>query len=232
MASNRASADDFEEHVESTALPGQQSTKHFPPSERPNAFTEMMSPRKPKSPKSTLSTTDAPTKHTVFAGRDGLAAYTTDPASFPASREEEKKVRAIAASELRRRFGKFSATERPRLAALESDDPPDELPSGRDWEREIMSGTHANPSMNHLHIHVLSKDMVGESMKKRNHYLSFTTRFLIGMDQYPLDTNDERRRYGHFPEDMLCWRCGRNFGNKMARLREHLEDEFEEWKKE
>ncbi|KAK0874903.1 aprataxin-like protein [Friedmanniomyces endolithicus] len=282
MASNRASADDFEELVESTALPGQQSTKHFPPSERPNAFTEMMSPRKPKSPKSTLSTTDAPTKHTVFAGRDGLAAYTTDPASFPASRvvyyndnfvvindlfpkasvhllilprdpkknvirpqeafddpvflrecqEEEKKVRAIAASELRRRFGKFSATERPRLAALESDDPPDELPSGRDWEREIMSGTHANPSMNHLHIHVLSKDMVGKSMKKRNHYLSFTTRFLIGMDQYPLDTNDERRRYGHFPEDMLCWRCGRNFGNKMARLREHLEDEFEEWKKE
>lgn len=36
-SSNVASADDFEEQVESTAVPGQQSTKQFPPSERPNA---------------------------------------------------------------------------------------------------------------------------------------------------------------------------------------------------
>ncbi|TKA80091.1 hypothetical protein B0A55_02463 [Friedmanniomyces simplex] len=282
MTSNHATADDFEEHVESTALPGQQSKKHFPPTERPNAFTEMMSPRKPKPLKPTPGTTDGVSKRTVFAGREGLAAYTTDPASFPPSRvvyytdkfvvindlfpkaavhllilprdpkknvirpqeafddpvflqecqEEEKNVRAIAASELCRRFGKSSASERPRLAALESDDPPDELPPGRDWEREILSGTHANPSMNHLHIHVLSRDLVGESMKKRNHYLSFTTAFLIGMDQYPLDEGDGRRRYGHFPEDMVCWRCGRNFGNKMARLKEHLGEEFEEWKRE
>jgi len=42
MTAIPASADDFEEHVESTALPGQQSTKHFPPSERPNACTRTL----------------------------------------------------------------------------------------------------------------------------------------------------------------------------------------------
>jgi hypothetical protein len=34
---DRATADDFEEHVESTALPGKQSTKGFPSSAKPNA---------------------------------------------------------------------------------------------------------------------------------------------------------------------------------------------------
>ncbi|KAK3110017.1 aprataxin-like protein, partial [Teratosphaeriaceae sp. CCFEE 6253] len=78
-----ASADDYEEHVESTAVPGQQSTDH-PPSSRPSAFTELMSPRKAKS--SRPSSTDTATKQTTFYGRDGLAAYTTDPVSFPPSR--------------------------------------------------------------------------------------------------------------------------------------------------
>jgi aprataxin len=31
---------------------------------------------------------------------------------------------------------------------------------------------------------------------------------------------------------MKCWRCGMNFGNRFARLKEHLEAEFEEWKRE
>lgn len=108
----------------------------------------------------------------------------------------------------------------------------DELPSGRDWAKDVISGIHANPSMNHLHIHVLSRDMFSEPMKKTNHYLSFTTDFFVGLDQFPLPANDHRRVYKHFPADMLCWRCGKNFGNKISKLKEHLADEFEEWKKE
>lgn len=242
--------------------------------------TQMMIPQAKQ--KSAPSATDKKTSQTLFYGRDGLAAYTHDPASFPSTRvlyytdkfvviddlypkaaihllilprdttknvirpqeafddpvflaecqTEEKKVRAMVASELRRRYGKHSASDRPRLEAMEADDPPDVLPAGRDWSKDVISGTHANPSMNHLHIHVLSRDMVSDPMKKRNHYLSFTTDFLIRMDEYPLAEGDRRRRYGHFPEDMLCWRCGRNFGNKMARLKEHLDEEFEDWKKE
>lgn len=242
--------------------------------------TELLKP-KDKPPSKSRPKRD-PSARTVFAGRDGLAAYTTDPAAFPPSRvvysnekftvindlypkstvhllllprdtrmnvqrgqeafddpeflaecrEETKKVRALVANELRRKHGKYSAQEKARIQAMESDDPPDELPPGRDWDKDIKVGTHANPSMNHLHIHVMSRDMVGEYMKHRNHYMSFTTDFLIGLDEYPLAKNDERRHYRHFPEDMVCWRCGRNFGNKMTKLRRHLEEEFDEWKRE
>lgn len=147
-------------------------------------------------------------------------------------REEEKKVRKIVASELRRRYGKYSAQDQPRIQALESDDPPEKLPAGRDWTKDVMSGIHANPSMSHLHIHVLSKDMVSEPMKRKNHYLSFTTDFLVGLEHFPLAKDDYRRKYKNFPEDMLCWRCGQNFQNEMTKLKEHLEHEKDSWIRE
>jgi aprataxin len=236
---------------------------------------------KPK-PSSTRTQTDNPTKNTTFFGRDGLAAYTVDPDSFPASRvvysnakfvvindlypkasvhllilprdarknimrpqdafddpdfladcrAEEVQVRALVATELRRRFGSQSASDRPRIEALQSDDPPEVLPKGRDWSKEVISGIHANPSMNHLHIHVLSKDMVNECMRKTNHYLSFTTDFLVGLEHFPLAEDDYRRHYKKFPGEMLCWKCGANFGNRITALIEHLKEEKEEWIKE
>ena len=147
-------------------------------------------------------------------------------------REMEAKVRAMVAGELRRKLGKYSATEVARRETQEADDIPETLPPGRDWASEVMTGTHSNPSMAQLHIHVISKDLHSECLKKTNHYLSFTTDFFIRMDEYPLADDDRRRHYGRFPPDMLCWRCGRGFGNKMARLKEHLEEEFDKWKKE
>lgn len=155
-----------------------------------------------------------------------------DPEFLALAREEEKKVRAIAASELQRQLGKYSVTEHARLEAMDGDEPPDTLPPGRDWDKEIMTGIHANPSMNHLHIHVLSRDLYSEKMKKYNHYLSFTSDFFTRMDEFPLAVDDHRRDYKHFQNDMLCWRCGKNFGRKMAELKRHLEDEFEQWKRE
>jgi aprataxin len=146
-------------------------------------------------------------------------------------RLEEQKVREIVGDELRRKFGHYSKSEKARTAAMESEDPPAELPAGRDWSKEVKSGIHANPSMSHLHIHVLSKDMVSEPMKKRNHYLSFTTDFFVGLENFPLASDDHRRHYKHFPEDMLCWRCGRQFQN-MPQLKEHLFKELEQWRTE
>lgn len=87
--------------------------------------------------------------------------------------------------------------------------------------------------MNHLHVHVLSKDMVSDCLKRTSHYNSFTTPFLVRLDEFPLAADDPRRapdRGGYLHADMACWRCGKAFGNKMSKLKDHLADELEEWK--
>ncbi|OKL57756.1 hypothetical protein UA08_07007 [Talaromyces atroroseus] len=134
---------------------------------------------------------------------------------------EVKKLRALAARELQRRYGKYSSQESARREAMEQDPPVDELPPGRDWEKEIMTGIHAHPSMNHLHIHVMSVDR-------------FATPFFVEIDDFPLAQDDKRRhpgREGYLKEDFKCWRCSRNFGNKFQELKKHLEKEYEAWKR-
>ncbi|ODM19563.1 hypothetical protein SI65_04548 [Aspergillus cristatus] len=158
-----------------------------------------------------------------------------DPEFLDKVRMEVKKIRALVAAELRRMYGKESAQEKRRYDALDADPPPDELPSGRDWEKEIMCGIHSGPSMNHLHIHVMSVDRYSERMKSKKHYNSFSTPFFVDIADFPLPKNDPRRHFrklGYLQSDYICWRCGRNFGNKFAELKGHLEKEFNEWKRQ
>ncbi|KAF4761983.1 hypothetical protein HAV15_008315 [Penicillium sp. str.  len=136
--------------------------------------------------------------------------------------------------ELRRKYGKDSAQEQTRQAALSADPPPDELPQGRDWEQDIVAGVHAVPSMNHLHVHVLSVDRYSERLKHRKHYNSFSTPFFVPIEEFPLAEDDVRRNpteEGYLKRDFTCWRCSRGFGNRFAELKQHLEQEFKEWKK-
>lgn len=157
-----------------------------------------------------------------------------DPEFLAKVKAEVKKLRTLAAGELRRRYGKVSATERARQEAMDADPPPEELPPGRDWEKDIMSGIHAHPSMNHLHIHVLSVDRYSDRLRHRKHYNSFSTPFFIDVEDFPLSKDDVRRhpgRQGYLKRDFICWRCGQNFGNKFAELKRHLEKEFQEWKR-
>ncbi|KAI0459868.1 HIT domain-containing protein [Xylaria acuta] len=252
-----------------------------------NAFAELMAPRpkRPPEPPTLASTRGALTGG--FKARDGLNAYTADPASFPAGRviyhneffvaindlypksavhtlllprsprsrlhpfdafedpeflasvqAETARLKRLAATELQRRYGRFSAQEKQREAVLNGDvDWEDEapLPVGRDWEKELFVGVHAHPSMNDLHVHVLSRDMVSECMRHRKHYQSFNTPFLIDVAEFPLAADDPRRhpaRAGYFDRDLRCWRCGKNFGNRFKKLKDHLTGEFEEWKKQ
>ncbi|KAJ5945554.1 Aprataxin-like protein [Penicillium verhagenii] len=149
-------------------------------------------------------------------------------------RAEAHKLRALAATELRRKYGKDSAQEQARQAALIAEPPPDELPTGRDWEKEIMCGVHAVPSMNHLHVHVIAVDRHSERLKHRKHYNSFATPFFVPIEDFPLSNDDLRRdptRQGYLKRDFICWRCGEEFGNKFTLLKEHLEKEFEEWRR-
>ena len=153
---------------------------------------------------------------------------------------EVQKLRKLAAKELHRRYGKFSALDQKRQKGLDAIDvdknsESQQLPIGRDWSQSVISGIHANPSMNHLHIHILSMDRHSECMRHRKHYNSFSTPFLIDVEDFPLDKNDKRRHPGrerYMERDLRCWRCGKLFGNKFSRLKEHLDEEFEEWKQE
>ncbi|KAJ5106691.1 hypothetical protein N7456_003366 [Penicillium angulare] len=144
------------------------------------------------------------------------------------------KLRSHAAGELRRKYGKYSAQDKARQEALDLEPPPDVLPAGRDWEKEIVCGVHAVPSMNHLHVHVIAVDRYSERLKHRKHYNSFATPFLVPIEDFPLSPDDERRhptREGYLKRDFVCWRCGKGFGNKFVELKQHLEQEFDEWKR-
>lgn len=169
-------------------------------------------------------------------------------AEFLASvKENAARLKDLVAKELQRRLGRFSASEAKRNAILDgtstAEDPPETdsagnviLPTGRDWSKEVKIGVHAVPSMNHLHIHVLSRDMHSDRLKHRKHYNSFTTDFFVDLQDFPLAEDDWRLQRGaqqNWPErPMVCWRCGRDFGGRFKELKEHLEVEFEEWKRE
>ncbi|KAI1822905.1 HIT domain-containing protein [Xylaria intraflava] len=156
-----------------------------------------------------------------------------------AVREEVTQLKRLGAKELQRRHGPDSAQDKLREGVLNGDVEWEDgapLPAGRDWEKEFLVGVHAHPSMNDLHVHVLSRDMVSESMRQRKHYQSFNTGFLVPIADFPLAADDPRRNpaltSSYLKSDLRCWRCGRVFGNRFKELKTHLAEEFEEWKKE
>lgn len=160
-----------------------------------------------------------------------------DPEFLESARKEITGAKDMVASDLRHMFGKFSVSEKARIEAMESEEliPYDQLPPGRDWSKEVIHGVHSNPSMSHLHIHILSRDRNAERMNKAAHYNSFNTRFLVPLEDFPLPKDDSRllpEKIGQLLHaDMTCWRCGRNFLRRFAQLKRHLDEEFEEWKR-
>lgn len=158
-----------------------------------------------------------------------------DPDFLAKVKAEASKLRSHAAAELRRRYGKYSAQDSAREKALHAEPPPDKLPPGRDWEQEIMCGIHSHPSMNHLHIHIISKDRCSDRMKHKKHYNSFSTPFFVHLKEFPLTPDSARKHTSHsgsyLHQDLVCWRCGKNFGNKFADLKRHLDEEFDQWKR-
>ena len=155
---------------------------------------------------------------------------------------EVKKIKSLVAKELYRLFGKLSAQDQKRQKAIDAlganfdDEESLILPPGRDWSKSVISGIHIGPSMNHLHIHILSIDRHSECLKHRKHYNSFSTPFLVDVEDFPLAKDDGRRnprKERFLDSDLKCWRCGENFGNKFARIKQHLDhEEFGEWMKE
>ncbi|KAG9843218.1 HIT-like protein, partial [Aureobasidium melanogenum] len=158
-----------------------------------------------------------------------------DPQLLADIKVEVERAKQMVASELRRKYGQFSKSEQARIQARDADNPPEVLPEGRDWMKEIITGVHAVPSMNHLHVHVMSRDMVSDCLTRSAHYNSFQTSFLVPLEKFPLANDDPVRRIGHGPwhtVDLVCWRCKKNFGNRVTKLKAHLAEEHDQWKRE
>lgn len=159
----------------------------------------------------------------------------TDPVFLDQCKKAAVTAAQLASKELGRLLGQYSASDKPRLQALAQGD--EIIPPGRDWLKEIRVGIHAHPSMAHLHIHIISRDMHSECVKHRKHYNSFNTVFFIPLADYPLAEDDERRSTNYQNSnlkdvDFRCWRCGRNFGNRFKELKGHLGEEFGAWREE
>ncbi|KAF3037272.1 aprataxin-like protein [Didymella heteroderae] len=279
------------EEIEGTSEPQASATSAT--SKRTNAFTELMSAKKPKQTPEPAAVS-AKAVRRGFDARDGLGLYIEHPEKNPEGlvveydddfvvindkfpkasvhlllipRKPEyyaqhplsllssnsaflaevktrvDRLRHLAASELRRKYGRDSASDQPYQTALsslmeQSDSPPPSerdalLPPGRDWLSSIKAGVHTHPSMNHMHIHILSREMHSPCLKHKKHYLSFNSSFFVGVDEFPLQEGSERFHPGDWPSwDMKCWRCGETYQNKFAKLKAHLGDEFEAWKRE
>lgn len=160
-----------------------------------------------------------------------------DPEFLSMIKEEAALAARLAAAELRRKISSFSATEKARNEAMEALVPEDKLPTGRDYLSEIKVGVHAHPSMHHLHVHIISRDMHSEKLFHRKHYNSFNRPFFIPLADYPLAKDDERRdkdfQNANLKREFVCWRCNEKIkGDSFAELKRHLEAEFESWKKE
>jgi aprataxin len=75
-----------------------------------------------------------------------------DPVFLQSVKIEAAVLKRLVAAELKRMFGDQN---------------------GRDWEKEVKVGVHAIPSMNHLHVHVMSRDNHSETMKTGKHYSEY-----------------------------------------------------------
>ncbi|KAL7423152.1 aprataxin-like protein [Cryptotrichosporon argae] len=117
----------------------------------------------------------------------------------------------------------------------------EEMVKTEGFEWGVQMGFHAQPSMPHLHLHVISTDLVAPALKTKRHYNTFRPAhgfFLDAADvigwlasgadvfrQHVADL-DGPRVAALEKSDLVCWRCGQA-ARTMPALKAHLLDEFE-----
>lgn len=108
----------------------------------------------------------------------------------------------------------------------------------------IWTGFHAAPSMEHLHLHVLSADLCSEKMKNKKHYNSFHPKlgFFLDVDEVlswfdadpgffsSMATLKASEYDPILKEDLSCFRCHSHQKN-MPTLKAHLQEEWNKLEK-
>lgn len=107
----------------------------------------------------------------------------------------------------------------------------------RDFNKDFHVGVHAHPSQHELHVHIVSRDMLSKHKYSPRHYQSFNTHFLVPLTDYPLRSDDIRRKVQFqnsnlLKEDFQCWKCGKDFGLSYEALQKHLSKEWFKWVEE
>ncbi|KAG7452569.1 HIT-like protein [Guyanagaster necrorhizus] len=104
----------------------------------------------------------------------------------------------------------------------------------------IWTGFHAAPSMEHLHLHVLSADFCSSRMKNKKHYNTFHPKlgFFLDINEvlswFDADPSyfssmaklDPKEYEALLKEPLECWRCGNEMKN-MPILKAHLQEEWD-----
>ncbi|KAH8107120.1 HIT-like domain-containing protein [Cristinia sonorae] len=132
------------------------------------------------------------------------------------------------------------------IAARECKDEIEEEMSARYGHKwDIWIGFHPVPSMNHIHLHVLSADLCSDKMKHKKHYNSFHPKgdFFLKLETV-MEWLDAEKSYfrtmaklnpkdyePHLKEDLVCFHenCGRRFTN-FQKLKDHLQAEYNKLK--
>ncbi|KAI9459496.1 HIT-like protein [Lactarius psammicola] len=113
---------------------------------------------------------------------------------------------------------------------------------------DVWTGFHAVPSMEHLHLHVISSDLTAPALKTKRHYNSFSPRagFFVPLAEVRAWFDDATVPQQHQSAKMRrlapdeyeprlknaleCFRCGQPAKN-MPALKKHLQEEFDALRK-
>ncbi|SCU95762.1 LAMI_0F03664g1_1 [Lachancea mirantina] len=90
-------------------------------------------------------------------------------------------------------------------------------------------GIHGAPSMNNLHVHIMTRDFKSPSLKNKKHFNSFTTEFFVNWVKLPLNQKPDETFLEKIvikQTEMKCVYCGQNFKNRFSELKLHLDREF------
>lgn len=108
----------------------------------------------------------------------------------------------------------------------------------------IWIGFHAIPSMEHLHLHVISSDLISPSLKTKRHYNTFSPRtgFFLPLADVRAWLDDEHqlakmvasltpeKHEPRLKDALVCFRCGETMKN-MPALKNHIQREFDALRK-
>lgn len=94
----------------------------------------------------------------------------------------------------------------------------------------VKSGIHSVPSMNHLHVHVMTSDLSSPRLKNRTHFNSFETDFFVPFRAIPDIKVANLKSWQASKETLIKGDIllkGENYGNKFAKAKRQLDDDFE-----